>query len=194
MGTLVDDQRFFLVSELGLTESQGAAMSLADLQSSYYAGGGGGGGGAEFKRTVYRHSANYTRLDAAFANIDTVNIPPLSHALEIGDVVRCMLTATFSHAVGNVARLDWLIDRPVSADTAFRTLFGGSSAGVLELGTNSADCNTLTFWGLFTATEAGVHSFVPQWASPSATATILMQGANSSALTHIVEKLGAPVV
>lgn len=145
----------------------------------------------DFKRTVYRHSANYTTSSSTFASIDATNLPALGVYAETGDVVLCTFVATFGHnAAGNTIRVDWLIDQPTSADTAFRTLNGGAGAGVIELGTNSLDCNNAFFRGLFTATESGQHTFLPQWNTGGGTASIINTGVNSSAVSHLVQNLG----
>ena len=144
-----------------------------------------------FKRTVYRHTSDYTVTSGTLADIDATNLPALTLTLAIGDVVRTSFHAAFGISnSGNVIKVDWLIDRPTSADTTFRALNGGAAAGVIELGGAATDSNSRTIIGLFTCTEAGVHSFKPQWAVSATTGILVNIGAYGCAMINMVENLG----
>lgn len=143
-----------------------------------------------FKRTVYWNASNITTTSTSFANI-SANFPALSMTVQVGDVVELEFYAAWGRSgAGLPISVDWLIDRPVSADTSIGTLTGGFAAGTVELGTNATDVNTVPIRALFTATEAGAHTFTPQWKVNSGTASIVFASPYGHAAFHLVRGLG----
>lgn len=153
---------------------------------------GGGGSGLTFKKTLHRGGSDLAYAGTSYADIDA-GFPALSLTLAVGDVVEMEFSATFGNtATGNIIHIDWLIDQPTSGDTAIRTVNGGAAAGVIELGTNATDANFKTVKGVFTATEAGVHTFKPQWKSNSGSASckVIFVGTYGCVGTHLVKNIG----
>jgi hypothetical protein len=132
--------------------------------------------------------ADLSTPSTSFADIDPTNLPALSLDLNVGDTVELTLKLTAKHTAGNIVGFDWLIDRPVSADTNTR---GASWAAFLwEFGTNAADAETLCPRALFTVTEAGVHGFKPQWRVNSGTGFILLSSTYWTLIEHRVMRIG----
>lgn len=145
-----------------------------------------------FKQTVYTGTTNPTRGTNSFADIDATLFPALSLTLAVGDVVELMLRAAFKHsATGNVVGFDWLIDRPTSADTTIRANGTKAAAWLYEWPHLGNDVQTLTPTATFVCTEAGAHTFKPQWCPFGGTATMLNTDANYfTQSVHRVTNLG----
>jgi hypothetical protein len=145
-----------------------------------------------FKRTVYFYSSNHSMQSAnTWNDIDATNLPALSLALAVGDVVELEINAPWSVAVGNVLQFDWLIDQPTSADTDLRTIYGSKQAFLIEGPSGSEDLCNKAVRALFTATEAGVHSFKPQWRANSTSHKIANLDPNySTPVYHTVTNKG----
>lgn len=152
--------------------------------------GGGGGGGSTFKQTIYAPASDLSTTSTTYIDIDATNLPALSLTLAVGDVVDLMLLAAWGAAGGGmVIGVDWLVDQPTSADTrGAGTKFG---VGVIELSGQSLDANTIPVLGAFVATEAGVHSFKPQWRVSGSTGYLRCGGTYNSRIIHRVTNLGA---
>ncbi len=148
--------------------------------------------GAVFKRTVYGSVTDLSTTSTSFINISG-NFPALSLTLAVGETAALLFYACFAKSnSGAPILIDWLIDQPVSADTNFRTLNGGGSAGTIELGSQATDCNTVPIRAVFTATEAGVHTFTPQWKVTGGIAYVVLAAPYGHAATHMVSALGTP--
>ena len=152
-------------------------------------GAGAVGALKDIKITKYTPPSDITSTSTTMVDIDATNLPALSSDLAVGDIVELTLSAPWSHsASGTIIGVDWLIDQPTSADTNIR----GSSyaAWTIELGTNAFDINSLTAYATFTATEAGVHTFKPQWRTSTGTARIEGGGTYTTPVFHILKNLG----
>ena len=149
----------------------------------------GGGGGSTFKQTVYAPAADLSTASTTYVDIDATNLPALSLTVAVGDVVDLMLLATWGESAGGeIIGVDWLVDQPVSADArAAGTKYG---VGVIELSGQSLDAQTIPVLGPFTATEAGAHTFKPQWRVSGGTAFIRCGGTYNSRIIHRVTNLG----
>lgn len=150
---------------------------------------GGGGAGVTHQVTNWTGAgSNLSTSSTSFVDIDSTNIPALSLTLAVGDVVDLELICTVAYGAGNVMGFDWLIDRPTSGDTNLR----GSAwaAHLYEPGLSGSDANTQHIGGTFVATEAGVHTFKPQWRVSSSTGTINLTGTYWGPITHSVRNFG----
>lgn len=152
-----------------------------------------GGGGPVFKQTVYTGTTNPTRATNSYDDIDATLFPALSLTLAVGDVVDLELRGTFKHSgSGALLGFDWLIDQPTSADTTIRANGSKAAAWLFEWPHLGYDAQTLHPRGTFVATEAGVHTFKPQWRPFSGTTTMMNNDANYfTAAVHRVTNLGA---
>jgi hypothetical protein len=144
----------------------------------------------DFKRTVYWNASNITTTSTSYVDI-SANFPALDVRLQVGDIVDLEFYAAWGRSgTGLPISVDWLIDRPVSANTSIGTLAGASSAGTIELGSNALDVNTVPIRALFTATEAGAHTFTPQWKVNAGTASIVFASPYGHSAFHMVRNLG----
>lgn len=145
----------------------------------------------QHKSTVYAGSgSDLTTTSSSFVDIDATNLPALSSYLFVGDEVELLLTAAGGmSSAGNVAGFDWLVDRPVSADTNLR---GSAFAAWLFEGANvQSDGTPIAAHGLFVATEEGVHTFKPQWKiSGGTTLHIFLSGTYWQPIVHTMKNLG----
>lgn len=145
----------------------------------------------ELVYTVYSKSADYTTSSSTYADIDATNIPALSLDLIIGDVVLCtMRTAVFNTGAGEAILFDWDIDQPTSANTNFRTLNSGTDGAAVLAASGSSELLSPVVEATFIATEAGIHTFKPQWRrGNSGTVTIPGTSASWSApIVHSIER------
>jgi hypothetical protein len=146
-----------------------------------------------FKQTWYKHSSNITTTSTTFVDVDATNFPALSLTLAVNDVVELIFApnAVKQSGVGGVMGFDWLIDRPTSADTSIRAIMG-SDAAAWRMAT-AFDTNMTAFIAraTFICTEAGVHSFKPQWKVTGGTGELVMSDANYDApCLHRVMNMG----
>lgn len=144
-----------------------------------------------FKQTRWAGAgADLSIASSTMTTIDGTNIPALGLTLAVGDVVDLEFTATWgASGSGTVMGFDWLIDQPVSADTNLRG--SGYGAFLKEwAATADLDANTATARGWFVATEAGTHTFLPQWRSSGGTKYIRLTGTYYSPVFHRVSLRG----
>lgn len=155
----------------------------------------GGSGGMPYKRTYLKHSSNITTTSATFVDIDATNLPALGLTLAVGDVVELILAigaCTNAGGAGHQIKFDWLIDRPTSADTTIRDIMGSDAAAVMSQESATGQ-NVVHIRAHFTCTEAGAHTFKPQWRAQAGTAQITMSDANYDApVLHEIINRGAP--
>jgi hypothetical protein len=145
----------------------------------------------QFKQTIYTAGSDYSTSSTTYVDIDATNLPALSLTLAVGDVVALSLTAAWGHSAnGNLIGIDWLVDQPTSADTNTRASSYG--AWVIELSDSNRDAYSETATSSFTATEAGVHSFKPQWKTNSGANSAKIRGGGTyyTPIRHRVENLG----
>lgn len=140
---------------------------------------------------IYKNGSNYTTTSTSLVAIDDTNLP-VTVTLAVGDVVELMFEAPYAHsAAGNVIGIDWLVDRPTSADiTSLANDLTASvyAAGVINLGNNAIFDNTIPVTTYFTATEAGSHIFKPRWRTGGGTAKISTADATYPApIVHIAK-------
>lgn len=150
------------------------------------AGGGGSGAGSLDITSVQRlPNPAYSTTSATLVAIDDTNLP-LTVTLGVGDKVYLSFCAPFGiSSPGNVIGVDWLVDRPVSADLTIGSNAGAHAAGVIEPGTNGTDSNQRIIEAEFTCTEAGSHVFKPRWkVSGGTTAYITNSGIYTALVNH----------
>lgn len=134
---------------------------------------------AEAVQTTYTGTTNPTRSTNSYADIDATLYPALSLVLYPGEVIDLMFRGTFkASAAGNILGIDWLIDRPTSADTSVRAIGSKYAAWLHEWPTNGVDGDVLAATGTFVVTEAGAHTFKPQWRPSSGSVTIMNDDPN----------------
>jgi hypothetical protein len=156
------------------------ALMLADVSDL---------GGGDRAITRYLGGSDLSTTSTSFVDIDATNLPALSLTLAVGDLVELTFVATWAHGDGGrLIGFDWLIDQPTSGNTNLRDT--SYAAGLWEPGVNGYDANTAPMIGYFTATEAGVHTFLPQWRTSTGTAYIRQTGTYYSPIVHIVKNLG----
>lgn len=145
-----------------------------------------------FKQTIYRGGSNIgPTTSSSFIDIDATNIPALGLTLAVNDVVKLELIAGFAWSgIGNIFAIDWLIDQPVSADTNVRGSY--YAAWYWEIPSTGKDDTVITATAYFVATEAGAHTFKPQWKASAGSMTLILTGTYSSPVFHTVTNLGQP--
>lgn len=144
----------------------------------------------QFKQTVFAPSSAVSTSSTSFVDIDA-GLPALSLDLAVGDVVHLSLKANvLNDNDGNVIAVDWDIDRPVSANTNIRTITGMAYADYMVQRGNGYGVTT-TFEATFTCTEAGVHTFEPQWLVSGGTGRLYQTSyPHTMPITHRVMNLG----
>ena len=143
------------------------------------------------KSTVWTPTSDTSTTSTSYVAIDAVNLPALGLSLQVGDEVELRLVATWgASASGMVIGVDWLVDQPTSADTNTRGTRYGAAA--IELGQNATDGNTIPVISTFIATEAGLHTFLPQWRVSSGTGYLRGAGTYHSPVRHRVRNIGPP--
>lgn len=146
-----------------------------------------------FRYTQYTPGADISTSSTSFVDIDGTNLPALPLTLAVGDIVELSLDLGVSHnTAGSVVKFDWLIDRPTSADTSIGALTSTQGAGHLDAATNqNNNLHRSRITAVFVCTEAGVHTFKPQWRVGGGSAAILGSGGNyQSPILHMVKNLG----
>lgn len=153
-------------------------------------GADGGAGTASFKRTVLNGGGNKTTTSTSLVAIDTTNLGYLTFDLEVGDVVRCALQGQITHSGAVAVSWDFEVDQPTSGDTRIGS---GADYGCMKM-TVDTNRHLLNVFGLFTATEAGVHGFRPMWSTDSGTLTLYNAASadGDTLVQFIAEHLGAP--
>lgn len=145
----------------------------------------------QFKQTVWAPSVAVSTSSGTFVDINNTELPPLALNLDVGDVVHLSLKANvLNDADGNVVAFDWDIDRPTSANTNIRSITGMAYADyMVQRGAGYGVTTTIS--ASFTATEAGVHTFKPQWLVSGSTGRLHQTSyPHTMPITHRVENLG----
>lgn len=138
-------------------------------------------------------TGNLTSTSITFVAIDATKLPwSAAVALIVGEKVRCFIQGQCYDNVGQ-PYIDFAVDQPTSADTRI----GGAAQRGLNWATNSGSRTTGSWTGIFTATEAGNHSFRPVWRGGGGTASLVFSNsatadaADNTGIAYTVERLGS---